>query len=93
MNNTIKDQLNHRTIREFKDEKLDDEIIDKLLGVASRSASSNGMQYFSIINVTDPKIKAKFAENGDQEYMARVPHLFIFVVDLFRNYMIAKENH
>lgn len=93
MNNTIKDQLNHRTIREFKDEKLDDEIIDKLLEVANRSASSNGMQYFSIINVTDPKIKSKFAENGDQEYMARVPHLFIFVVDLFRNYSIAKENH
>lgn len=92
MNETIKTQLNHRTIREFKDELLDYSIIQKLLEVANMSASSMGMQYFSIVKVTDPKLKEKFAQNGNQEYMARAPHLWIFIVDLFRNYSIAKEN-
>lgn len=92
MNTTIETQLNHRTIREFKDEKLDESLIKKLLEVANRSASSNGMQFFSIINVTDQNLKDKLAENGNQEYMARAPYLWIFVADLYRNYNIAKEN-
>ena len=92
MNNTIETQLKHKTIREFKDEKLDDAVIERLLDVANASATSTGMQYFSIINVTDQEIKDKLAENGNQEYMARTPHLWIFVADLYRNYNIAKEN-
>ena len=92
MNTSIENQLKHRTIREFKDEKLDESLVNKLLEVANRSASSNGMQFFSIINVTDQAIKDQLAENGGQEYMARAPHLWIFVADLYRNYNIAKEN-
>ena len=92
MNKTIESQLNHRTIREFKDEKLDDSLVNKLLEVANRSASSNGMQFFSIISVSDQAIKDELAENGGQEYMAHAPHLWIFVADLYRNYNIAKEN-
>ena len=92
MNQTIKHQLDHRTIREFKDEKLDQEIEQTLLEVANRSATSNGMQLFSIVRVTDQKIKDALSENGNQEYMARAPHLWVFVVDLNRNYSLAKEN-
>ena len=92
MDNTIDTQLKHRTIREFKDEKLDDQVLKKLLDVANLSPTSNGMQFFSIIKVTDHKIKDKLAINGNQDYMARAPHLWIFVADLFRNYTIAKEN-
>lgn len=92
MNETIKNQLNHRTIREFKDENIDNGIIESLLEVANMAPTSNGMQFFSIVRVTDPELKEQFALNGQQEYMARAPHLWIFVVDLFRNYNIAKEN-
>lgn len=92
MNETIKNQLNHKTIREFKDEKLDDGVIESLLEVANMAPTSNGMQFFSIVRITDPELKEKFALNGQQDYMARAPHLWIFVVDLFRNYTIAKEN-
>lgn len=93
MNETIKVQLEHRTIREFKDEKLDDSVINTLLDVANRAPTSNGMQFLSLIKVKDQHIKDELAKNGMQEYMARAPHLWIFVVDLYRNYQIAKENH
>lgn len=92
MNQTIKNQLNHRTIREFTDEKIDQQTLDTLFDVVNMSASSNGMQNFSIIRVTDQDKKDKFAEIGNQEYMARATELWIFVVDLNRNYQIAKEN-
>ena len=91
MNQTIKNQLNHRTIREFTGEKINEETIKTLLEVVNMSASSNGMQNMSIIRVTNPKIKEKLAENGNQAYMARATELWIFIVDLQRNYEIAKE--
>ena len=91
MNQTIKNQLNHRTIREFTDEKIDETTINTLLEVVNMSASSNGMQNMSVIRITDPKNKEMLAENGNQEYMARATELWIFIVDLNRNYQIAKE--
>ena len=89
MNQTIKNQLNHRTIREFTDEKIDETTINTLLDVVNMSASSNGVQNMSEIRITDPKIKKNLAENGNQEYMARATELWIFIVDLNRNYQIA----
>ena len=77
MNETIKNQLDHRTIREFKNEKIDDSIIESLLDVANMSPSSNGMQLFSIIKITDQNLKEELAKNGLQEYMARAPYLWI----------------
>ena len=91
MNETIKNLLNHRTIREFTGEKIDQDTIKTLLDVVNMSASSNGMQNMSIIRVTDQKIKDELADNGNQAYMARATELWIFIVDLKRNYEIAKE--
>lgn len=92
MNQTITHQLNHRTIREFKKEKLDDQTIQTLLKVANASATSNGMQSYSIIRVESQTLKDALAENGQQAYMAQAPHLWIFIADLHRNYSIAREN-
>lgn len=91
MNETIKTQLNHRTIREFTEEKIPKENLEKLFDVINMTASSNGMQNFSIIRVTDQSLKDKLSEIGLQEYMRRAPELLIFIVDLYRNYEIAKE--
>lgn len=91
MNETIKTQLGHRTIREFKDQAIPQEDLEKLFDVINMTASSNGMQNSSVIRVTDQKIKDQLAEIGLQEYMRRAPELLIFIVDLYRNYNIAKE--
>lgn len=91
MNETLKTQLNHRTIREFKNTPIPKEDLDKLLNVINMTASSNGMQNFSIIRITDQKIKDKLSEIGLQDYMKRAPEILIFIVDLYRNYSIAKE--
>ena len=91
MNEMVKRQLGHRTIREFKDTAIPGEVFDTLMEVARRTATSNGMQSYSIIRVTDPSIKKEIANVCSQEYVGRAPELLIFVVDQFRNNRIAKE--
>lgn len=93
INETIKTQLEHRTIREFKDQKIPHEIFELLIEVARRTATSTGMQASSIIRVTDSKIKTEIAKICNQEYVARVPELLIFIVDQYRNNQIAKEKN
>jgi len=90
-NETIKRQLEHRTIREFKDACISEEILYELLEVARRTATSNGMQQFSIIRVTDASLKKQIAKVCNQEYVARAPELMIFVADQYRNFKIAEE--
>ncbi len=90
-NETISLQLEHRTIREFTSEPVSKEILDKIIQVAQRTATSNGMQSFSIIRVTDPDLKEAIAKVGNQSYIAREPELLIFIVDSYRNGRIAVE--
>lgn len=90
MNETIKTQLNHRTIRAFTAEAVPKEHVQTLLDVANHTATSNGMQAYSIIRITDQHLKDQLAEIGNQDYMARATELWLFIVDLYRNYAIAE---
>lgn len=87
----VKSQLEHRTIREFKQEPISSDLFDLLLEVARRTPTSNGMQSSSILRITDPKIKQSIAEICNQEYVATAPELLIFIVDQHRNQAIALE--
>lgn len=87
----IQKQLNHRTIREFKNENIPTEIFNQLIEVARRTPTANGMQGSTIIRVTDPLKKKEIAAVCKQEYVARAPELLIFVVDQYRNKRIAEE--
>ena len=81
MNEMIKKQLNHRTIREFKEKEIPEDVYRTLLEVAQRTASSTAMQQSSIIRVTDSKLRKGIADICTQEYAARAPILLIFIVD------------
>ena len=91
MNEMIRKQLNHRTIREFQDREIPSEVFNTLLDVAKSTASSTAMQQSSIIRVTDTALRKEIAEICGQEYVARAPELLIFLVDTYRNHQIAVE--
>ncbi len=90
-NPMINKQLAHRTIREFKNQEVSKEIFTTLMDVARRTATSNGMQSYSILHITDPVIQKAISEICNQEYIARSPVLLIFIVDQFRNNAIIRE--
>lgn len=87
----IKKQLEHRTIREFTNENVPAEVLEQLISVAQRTATSNGMQGCSIIRVTDQEKKKQISEVCKQEYVTRAPELWVFLVDQYRNERIAIE--
>ena len=84
-------QLNHVTIREFTDEPVDPALVEALKDVANRTATSTGMQSYSIIRIVDEKKKKALADIGGQDYIARAPELWVFVADVYRNSRIARE--
>ncbi|MFL2143162.1 MAG: NADPH-dependent oxidoreductase [Ruoffia tabacinasalis] len=90
-NYTTKHQLEHRTIRFFKNKPVDSDLRNKLFTIMNRTATSSGMQTYSVIRVTDQAKKDQIAEVCKQAYVAEAPELLIFVVDTFRMKQIAQE--
>jgi nitroreductase len=91
MNETIKKQLSHRSIRAFSDKAVPREMIDSLFAVANRTATSTGMQQFSIIRITDAEAKRRISHICGQAYISQLPEIFLFVADCHRNFRIARE--
>lgn len=91
MNKTIENQLNHKTIRRFKNKPIDEKTLNTLFQVANRTASSIAMQSYSIIRVTDEDKKKRIAQVCKQDYVKDAPELLIFIVDVYRNAKISEE--
>ncbi len=89
--NPIDILLNHRTIREYKMQKMTPAQLSVLLDVAKQTATSMGLQSFSIIRIVTPEIKEAIAKVANQDYVLRVPELFVFVADAYRNSRIARS--
>lgn len=91
LNETLKKQLDHRTIRAFKEQILSQEQLVTLLEVARHTSTSMFMQGFSVMHITDPKKRAAIRNISTQPYVGANGDLFIFMVDLYRNYQIRKQ--
>nr|WP_231112710.1 NADPH-dependent oxidoreductase [Corynebacterium pseudotuberculosis] len=94
MNETIRTQLNHRTIREFTTQPIAEEILEQIFQVALHTPTSLGMQTASIIRVTDPQLREQLTAIGTQEYVGRAPVLPTFLsFDLHRTKRILANNN
>ncbi|MGX4685826.1 NADPH-dependent oxidoreductase [Vagococcus sp. JNUCC 83] len=93
MNDVINLQLNHKSIRKFKQKPIPQDVINTLIDVARHTATSNFMQSYSIVCLTSKEKKEKLAKICNQPYVAEASHIFIFVADQFRNKHIATENN
>lgn len=91
MNETIRTQLAHRTIREFTDEPVPEEMMQTLFDVAIRTSTSRGFQQSVLIRVKDQAKRDEFARIGNQAYIARAPELLIGVLDARRGIRILQE--
>lgn len=63
-NFTIDQQLDHRTIRKFKDQPLTEEQLTTLFEVARQTSSSEFLQQMTIIRVTDPQKRAAIVQSA-----------------------------
>lgn len=90
-NATIDTLLERRSIRKFKQEPLDDDIVETLETVAQHAASSQFLNDWSAVRITDPDLKKQLSKISRQAYIATAPLLYVFVLDEHRNAAIAAE--
>lgn len=72
-NATVDTLLERRSIRKFKPKPLSDDIVETLETVAQHAASSQFLNDWSAIRITDPAAKKRLAEIGGQPYIATAP--------------------
>lgn len=89
MNDIIQLLQNHRSIRKFKDEALNQETIKTLVRAAQSASTSSYVQAYSIIGITDQHIKQQLRAISGQSYVEHNGHLFVFVVDYHRHHGLA----
>ncbi|GEN45343.1 oxygen-insensitive NADPH nitroreductase [Alkalibacillus haloalkaliphilus] len=86
MNETIELLMNHRSIRKFKQENLTDEQIKTIIQAGQSASTSSYYQAYTVIGITDEKLKQQLREVSGQEYVEHNGHLFVFCADLNRMY-------
>lgn len=89
MNETIKCQTQHRTIRKFKPDAMTKAQLDAILSAASATPTYTFLQAASIIHVKDAKKKKQISDICKQPYVAEAPDLFIIIADFNRDARIA----
>ncbi|TYR81707.1 oxygen-insensitive NADPH nitroreductase [Priestia megaterium] len=91
MNQLIETILNHRSVRQYEDKLLTDEQIHSIVKSAQAASTSSYIQAYSIIGVKNKEIKRRLAQlAGNQPYVEKNGHLFIFCADLHRHDVIAE---
>lgn len=85
--------LHHTSIRAFQDTAVPAETLRTLEDVAQHTASSQYMQQFTLIRVTDPDLRQKIAALTTHQYIAGPGTFYVFVVDQSRNVRLADNLH
>lgn len=85
MNPVIRLLKNHRSIRKFTPEAISDEMVYAIIEAAGWAATSNFIQAYSVIRVTEKQTRKQIAElAGSQRWVETSPVFLIFCADLRR---------
>lgn len=91
LNETIETILNHRSIRKFKDQTLTEDQITQIVKAAQMASTSSFIQAYTIIGIENKETKAELAKfAGNQPYVEKNGHFFVFCADLHRHVEAAK---
>ena len=81
----IESVFNHRSIRQYKNQKIDDKSLDLILRAASRASTTGNMQVYSVIATQDTQIKEQLWEaHFKQDMVKQAPVVLTFVADFNR---------
>ena len=77
--------MNHRSIRAFRDEPVPDSDLLAIIRAGQMASTSSNMQAYSVIRVTDRKLRAALAEiAGRQQYVEDCPEFLVWCADMER---------
>jgi len=77
--------LNHRTIRKYKNQKIESEILNKILEAGTRASTTGNMQVYSIVVTSDDRIKEElWSAHFKQDMVKQAPVVMTFCADFNR---------
>lgn len=75
----------HRSIRKYSDQKIDNEILQKILVAGTRASTTGNMQVYSIIVTTEGELKEKlWRSHFKQDMVLQAPVVLTFCADFNR---------
>ena len=82
MNETLRIQKAHRSIRSYKPNPISDQMLDQIIAAAHQAPTSMNAQEISLIVVRDSVRRANIAElAGGQAWIAQAPVFIVVVID------------
>jgi len=85
MNSVINLLMKRKSMRAYEQKEIEAEIKAELLSATLRAPTAGNMMLYSIVDVTDQKIKDKLAVTcDDQPFIARAPMVWLFLADYQR---------
>ena len=82
---------NHRSIRKFTEDPIDDATVESIIGAGLSAATSSNLQGTTVIRVRDPETRAAIALlAGGQAYVESAAAFFIWCGDLHRSAMACE---
>ena len=89
MNETIQLLHNHRSIRKFTTQEITKEQIRTIVDAGQCASTSSNVMAYSIIGITDEKIKKGLQKVSGQPYVEKNGYLFVICADLNRNFHLG----
>ena len=87
MNEVIKQLHDRKSVRIYEDRAIGPEVKQAILEAAIQAPSAGNMALYTILDITDPEMKAKLAVSCDnQPFIATAPMVLIFCADYRRWY-------
>lgn len=85
MNETMQLIHNRRSIRAYRDQPVERETVDQVIGAAMRAPTAGNLMLYSILEIQDQEIKDKLAISCDnQPFIATAPLVLLFLADYQR---------
>lgn len=93
MNPTIENMLQHVSVRSFTDQPITPEQKESLIAAAQHGSTTEFVQAFSIIEITDQTLRNKLSDiTISSPHVKKADTFYVFVADLHRQANILRAN-
>lgn len=76
---------NHRSVRKYRDQPVDEHLLDEVLAAGTRASTTGNMQVYSIVVSTEPELRKKLWEvHFRQDMVLQAPVHLTFCADFNR---------
>lgn len=92
INEVTKQLMERKSVRAFEDRQISEEVKRTIVEAAMEAPTAGNQQLYTILDITDRKLKEKLAESCDnQPFIARAPMVLVFCTDCLKWFQAYRE--